>query len=132
MLKTNRGFWKYFFLTIITLGIYELHYIYKLAREANLVGKDKEVGGLAYFILMSFVTIGIYPFYWNYRVCNKLADNVRANGGAPRIDGTGWLLWSLLGTLILVGPLVAFVKQIHLWNDSNMLYNRMHGAAEER
>lgn len=43
-LKTTRGFWKVFFLSIITLGIYDLYYIYKIAKEVNLTccecGKD--------------------------------------------------------------------------------------------
>jgi len=126
MLKTNRGFWKTFFLSIITFGFYQLYYIYRLAKEVNLTCAEdhQNVGGLAFFIFMSIITFGIYGLYWNYKVCDRMSGLVMRNGGRPRITGEGWLLWSLLGALIIVGPLVAMVKQIHLWNDANDIYNR--------
>ena len=124
MLKTNRGFWKVFFLTLITFGIYSWYMIHKMSQEANLVDPNgKKVGGLVAFILLSLITFGIYALYWNYKVCNKFAANVRTGGTEPKFDGSKYLLWALLGSLIIVGPIVAFVKELHLWNDSNKVYN---------
>ena len=129
MLKTSRGFWKYFFLTIITFGIYGLYMTHQMAKEANLADKQsKDVGGLLFYILMSCLTFGFYTLYWNYKVCEKFGNSVRANGGTPRLTGGGWLLWTILGAMIVIGPLVALVKQIHLWNDSNAAYNARLGA----
>ena len=130
MLKTNRGFWKWFFLSLITFGIYDFFFIHNMAKEANTVDEGgKKVGGLLAYILLSAITFGIYGLYWNYRICEKFGNSVRMNGGAPRITGGGWLLWDLVGALILVGPLVAFVKQVHLWNDANAAFNARHQAA---
>ena len=124
MLKTNRGFWKVFFLDLITLGIYELYLIHKMAQEANLVDmKGRKVGGLIFFIIFSALTAGIYCLYWNYKVCEKFANNVRSAGQTPRLTGGTWILWTILGSFIIIGPLVAFVKQLHLWNDSNAVFN---------
>ena len=124
MLKTNRGFWKTFFLSLITLGIYSLYLTHTMAKEANIVNPaGKRVPGLLALILLSIITLGIYGLVWNYRVCEKFAAVVAGAGRKPRIDGGGWLLWSLLGALILVGPLVAYVKQLHIWNDANSIYN---------
>ena len=129
MLKTNRGFWKYFFFSLITLGIYNLYYIHKIAQEANLDDeKGKKVGGLIFYIIFTFLTAGIYSLYWNYKVCEKFADTVRSAGKTPRITGGAWLLWTLIGSMIIVGPLVALVKQIHIWNDANEIYNSRHKA----
>lgn len=129
MLKTNRGFWKYFFLSLITFGIYDFFFIHNMAKEANLVDEGgKKVGGLLAVIFLGLITCGIYAFYWNYRVCEKFGNSVRASGGTPRITGGAWLLWTLLGSMIIVGPLVAFVKQVHLWNDANGAYNARHTA----
>ncbi|MFA5449099.1 MAG: DUF4234 domain-containing protein [Clostridia bacterium] len=129
MLTTTRGFWKIFFLSIITLGFYGLYYIYRLAKDVNLTcaedGKN-DVGGLGFFILMSIISFGYYAFYWNYRVCDRMAELIIKNGGQPRITGGGWLLWTILGSFILIGPLVAQVKQIHQWNDVNKIYNDKH------
>ena len=130
MLKTNRGFWKWFFLSLITFGIYDFFFIYNMAKEANLVDEGgKKVGGLLAFILLSLITFGIYGLYWNYRICEKFGNSVRMSGGTPRLTGGAWLLWDIVGALILVGPLVAMVKQIHLWNDANAAYNTRHPAA---
>ena len=127
MLKTNRGFWKAFFFSLITFGIYDLYLIHKMAQEANLVDeKGRKVGGLIFFIIFSTLTAGIYTLYWNYKVCEKFADNVRSAGQTPRLTGGGWLLWTIVGAAIAIGPLVAFVKQLHLWNDSNAIYNSRH------
>lgn len=127
MLKTNRGFFKAFFFSIITLGIYDLYLIHKMAQEANLVDeKGKKVGGLIFFIVFTILTAGIYSLYWNYKVCEKFADNVKRAGQTARLTGGSWLLWTIVGALIAIGPLVAFVKQLHLWNDSNAVYNAQH------
>ena len=124
MLKTNRGFWKIFLLSFITCGIYGLFVTHNMAKEANLVDEGgKKVGGLAAVIFLGALTLGIYTIYWNYRICEKYGNSVRLSGGTPRITGGGWLLWTLVGSLIVVGPLVAYVKQIHLWNDANSAYN---------
>lgn len=127
MLKTNRGFFKWFFFCLITLGIYNLYFIHKMAKEANLDDeKGKRVGGLIFLIIFTILTLGIYSLYWNYRICDKFADTVKSAGQNARITGGGWLLWTFVGSLIIVGPLVAFVKQIHIWNDANAVYNSRH------
>ena len=124
MLKTTRGFWKWFFLSLVTLGIYDFYFIHKMAKEANLADPNgKKVGGLVFYIFITLITFGIYSFYWNYKVCEKFGANVRSAGQTPRITGGAWLLWEIFGALIIVGPIVALVKQIHLWNDSNKIYN---------
>lgn len=76
---------------------------------------------------MSIITMGLYSLYWNYKVCDKMATLVIQQGGQPRITGGGWLLWTILGSIILVGPFIAIAKQIHLWNDANEIYNKKQG-----
>ena len=125
MLKTNRGFIKLLLLSLITFGIYGLYFTYKMAQEANLADPaGKRVGGLVAYIFYTMFTLGIYAFYWNYRVCEKFGVAVRSTGQQPRITGGSWLLWTIFGVLLLgIGPIVAAVKQIHLWNDANTIYN---------
>ena len=131
MLKTNRGFLKLLLFSFITLGIYSYYFIHKMAKEANLDDEStRRVGGLIAYILLSMITLGIYSWIWNYRVCEKFANAVRRGGKSPRIIGSGWLLWTLLGSLIVIGPLVALVKEIHSWNDANAVYNAEHFPAQ--
>ena len=130
MLKTNRGFWKLFFLSLITLGIYSLFFIHNMAKEANTVDAEgKKVTGLIGYILLTVITAGIFALIWNYKVTEKFAASIMRRGGQPKFDGGKWLLWTLVGSLILVGPLVALVKQIHLWNAANAAYNASNPAA---
>ena len=59
----------------------------------------------------------------------KLTYVVRSAGQTPRLTGGGWLLWTIFGSLLFgIGPLVALVKEIHLWNDANKVYNQRHAA----
>ena len=130
MLKTNRGVIKIILLSIITFGIYGLYVTHMMAKEANLVDTNgKKIGGLLAFIFLSAITLGIYGIYWFYKVTEKFGNSVRASGGTPRITGGGFLLWALVGSLIVIGPLVAYVKLVHLWNDANAAYNSRIGAA---
>ena len=127
MLKTNRGLIKCLLLSLITLGIYDLFLIHKMAKEANLADTStKKVGGLIFYIIFTTLTLGIYAFYWNYKVCEKFANSVRSAGKQPRITGGAWLLWMIFGSFIIVGPIIATYKQIHSWNDSNAVYNSKH------
>lgn len=124
MLNTNRGLFKYLIFTVITLGIYHLYFIHKMAQEANLADPgSKKVGGLIFYLIFTVLTLTIYDYYWNFRVCTKFANAVRAANKHPRITGGQWLLWTILGSLIIVGPLIALYKQIHSWNDSNLIFN---------
>ncbi len=41
-----------------------------------------------------------------------------------RITGVGYLLWSYIGILIIIGPLVAQYKAIHSMNDVARSFNK--------
>ena len=128
MLKTNRGIIKTVIFTILTLGIYGLFMIHQMATDARTVS-GKHVGRLIFYIIFTPLTLGIYPLYWNIRVIGLFADNVRSAGKTPRLTGVSYLLWNIFGILLFgLGPLIAYVKQIHLWNDSNAVYNSKHGG----
>ena len=124
MLKTNRSYIVILLLNVVTLGIYSLFVTHNMAKEANIVDEGgKKIGGLLAVIFLGAITLGIYGIYWNYKVCEKYGNSVRLSGGKPGFTGGGWILWTLLGAIIVVGPIVAGVKQIHLWNDANKAYN---------
>ena len=84
MLKTNRSALVCILLGIITLGIYGLYMIHQMAKDANTADQSSKVGGLLAYILLSIITLGIYSLYWNYKVCEKFANSVRASGGSVR------------------------------------------------
>ena len=127
MLKTNRSFFKYLILSVVTLGIYGFFIISKMAKEANLADEGgKKVGGLLAVIFLGAITAGIYDMYWYYRVCEKFGNVVRSDNGTPRITGGAFLLWTIFGSAIVIGPFIAQAKLIKMWNDSNAIYNARH------
>ena len=125
MLK-KRGLLSYIFLSLITVGIYGLWRIYVLARDLNTMceGDGKKTAGLIKLILLGLITLGIYDIVWIY----KLADRIQANGPKYNVvikDSSGTiLLWIILGSLIGIGPIVAWYK---IFKNTNILieeYNK--------
>lgn len=102
MIDQNRSTLKWFLLTLVTCGIYDLYFIYKLIQDVNTVcsGDGKETPGLGSYILLSLVTCGIYAYYWYYTLGDRLHDN------APRYN----LSISETGSTILLFMLINLVS----------------------
>ncbi len=130
-LKTNRGLFKTLIFSLFTCGIYTMYLIHAWAEETNTAceGDGKKTRGLIGFILLSIVTLSIYSIVWYYGLAERTNAKVVAGGKSGRITGAGYLLWSILGSFILVGPAVALYKLIHQINDSNELFNAAHAEA---
>jgi hypothetical protein len=94
---------------MITFGIYGLWRIYVLARDINLMcaGDGKKTWGLIAYFFLGIITFGIYDLIWLYMVGDRLCDNAKRYNLTFREGGGTVLLWFLLGSFIVVGPLVA-------------------------
>ena len=130
-LKTNRGLFKTILLTIVTLGIYQLYLRHAWAKETNIAcnGDGKKTTGLLLLCLFGILTLGIYVIVWHWKFANRTEAFLKANGKSARISGLGWFLWSWLGAMIVVGPLIALYRLIHQANDVNEIYNAQLEAA---
>ena len=125
MKEVKRGLIKYILFSLITFGIYDLYIIHKAAKEANKAdASTKKVGGLIWFIIFTALTAGIYSFYWQYKVTEKFANVIRADGQKPPITGGALLLWMIFGSMIIVGPFIAGHKFFKNWNMAVAIYNR--------
>ena len=118
MLDTNRRFWKWFFLSIITLGIYGLVFMCKYVRDLNIVCKadGKKTMNYIGMILLSAITFGIYGIVWYYGVGKRLEQGAIMRGLPPMTSGGSLLCWQILGACIVVGPFVAQAKMINALN----------------
>ena len=126
MLPTNRGLIKYYLLTIITLGIYPLYFIHRVAVELNTACSvdGKRTRGLIELILFTILTFGIYSIFWWVFSAQRMSDHCVRNGFNARINGASYLLWCTIGCLLFcLGPIIAEYKYIHTLNDVNMIYN---------
>ena len=105
----KRGLVKLVILSIVTIGIYGLFWIHKLAKDVNVIceGDGKKTSGLLKFFLLSLITIGIYSIVWVYMLGDRLQDNAQKYNLTFKESGGIITIWLLLGTFIIVGPFIA-------------------------
>lgn len=126
-ITTERSLVKWIIFSIITCGIYDLFFIYALARDINeMCAEDgKETAGLLKLILLSLVTCGIYGIYWYYSLGNRIQANANEQYDLNFTEnGTTILLWMIIGTLICgIGSFVAIHIIIKNTNALAIAYN---------
>lgn len=102
-LGKQRGVVAVIFFSLITLGIYYLVWVYKNHEEIK-EHSGQGVGGvvgLVIALLVGFITPFVLP--------SEIRKMYERDGRESRVSGwTG--LWATLGILILIGPIVWFVK----------------------
>jgi hypothetical protein len=105
----KRGLAGLIILSIITLGIYGLYWIHKLAKDVNAIceGDGKKTGGLLKYLLLGLITFGIYDLVWLYMLGDRLQDNGPKYNLTLKESGGAVLLWYILGSFIIIGPFIA-------------------------
>jgi hypothetical protein len=99
-----RSTWAVIGLSIITFGIYSLYY-YFATHEEMKQHSGEGVGGAIGLVLALFTFGLVTPFLLPNEV-----GNLYARQGRPRPVTAVTGLWVLLGSLVLVGPLVWLIK----------------------
>ena len=132
-LRTNRGFWKFFFLTLITLGIYGLVVMYHISEEINLVAvKDgkKTMNYILLVLLLTPITLGIADLVWYTRLSRRIGNELDRRGIGYKFGaGTFWG-WNILGALLIgIGPCIYTAKLMKAMNKLNASYNAQNGIA---
>lgn len=124
-LNENRNWLVCILLTLITFGIYGLYLIHIVAKETNIACEEdgKNTMGLLLYILLSLVTFGIFAIIWEILLLVRWKEHARRNNEAPACSLVAYLLWSILGSMIIIGPIVAFALMISGLNQSNRIYN---------
>ncbi len=126
-LKTNKGLLKTILLSLITFGIYPLVVMSSVSNDINIVASRYDGKKTMHFCLLLFIvapfTLGIGAIVWYHRISARIGDELVRR----RIDysfgaGSYWL-WSVLGTLIIIGPLVYMHKLFKAVNLLNADYN---------
>jgi hypothetical protein len=105
-----RGTGMCILLLIVTLGFYSLYYFYATHEEMKR-HSGRGLGGVLALILALFV-----GFVLPYTMSNEVGDLQAAAGRTKSVSAaTG--LWYFPGMLILIGPIVWFVKTNGALND---------------
>lgn len=126
-LKTDRNVVLYILLSAITCGIYGLITMGGIVDDVNTVCRPYDGKKTTNYYLMVFVlswlTLGIYPIIWMHGLCARMGDNLKQRGIDYNFGaGTFWG-WCVLGSLIIVGPIVFIVKLFAASNKLNADYN---------
>ena len=94
-------------LSIITIGIYALYWMYQVAEDTNaLTGRQWPVSS-GIVILLTIVTFGIYGIYWYYMAGQALDEHiVRTENGMSGSRGVVYLVLSIFGLSIVALALI--------------------------
>ncbi len=128
-LRTNRGLAKFFFLSLITFGIYGIIVQYHIGEEINQIASKhdgkKTMNYLLVCFIFSWLTLGIVPIVWQHRLSNRIGNELkRRNINYSFSAGTFWG-WLVLGSLIFVGPFIYIYKWMKAMNLLNASYNEI-------
>lgn len=118
-LTTNRGWFKLWFLTGITLGIYGLFFWHKFAKDINLVCEEdgRKTVGLGLLILLTIVTFGIFGIIWTWQTANRIRDYGKRHDVDVKTSGVKYFLWSTIGCMLFgLGPIIGQAKYLKSMN----------------
>ena len=127
-MPTNRTFWRTFFLSIFTLMLYPLYLIERMAQTINIAcRKDgKRTWDLLPFLIFTVITLGIFPLVWNCKIITRMRNYCESHGVKCVATRKFYLLWTLLGLPIVVGPLIAIARVLKAHRQMCTLYNSLH------
>ncbi len=125
-LPTNRNFWKFLILNILTLGIYSIWFLSPIPGELDKIDPkydgSKTMSFLAAYVI-AFFTVGIVIDCWYYGI-TKRVEEAMTRRNIPSDFGTGTFWgWGILGSLIIVGPYVYIYKLCKAMNQLSESYN---------
>ena len=127
-LPIDRGLAKFFFLSIITLGIYGIVVMTKISSEINTVATRydgrKTTNYLWILFLWSWLTLGIAPLVWSHCLSNRIGNELTRRQIPYSFSAADFWLWNILGAVLGFLPLVYIHKLMTAMNHLNADYNQ--------
>jgi hypothetical protein len=128
MLRTNRGLAKFYFLSLITFGIYGLVVMCNVSMDINTIASQRDgkhtMNYLLLYFIFSWLTLGIAPLVWFHRISNRIGDQLAARNLPYSFNASDFWLWCMLGSLIIVGPFIYLYKFFKAMNIIADDYNK--------
>lgn len=126
-LKTNRGLLKFIFLSIITLGIYSIFYFSSISNDINIIASRydgrRTMNFLWLFFIFGFITLGIAYYVWYHNISNRIGSEINRRCIDYEFGASTFWIWSVLGSLIIIGPFVYIHKLSVAMNKLSKHYN---------
>ncbi|MGN1194014.1 MAG: DUF4234 domain-containing protein, partial [Acutalibacteraceae bacterium] len=114
----RRSFGMYILLNLVTFGIYGIVVFCQMGDDVNKICKGDGQDQMSYILawLLGGITLGIVPLVWVNKAMNRLKDNAYRYNVHVEYGGSDYILWTLLGMFIFVGP---FIAVYHYMEDLN-------------
>lgn len=113
-LRTDRSLLAFILLNLITLGFYGIWLIASSGEDLNTIaGRHDDQRTMNYwlvFFIIGPLTLGIASIVWWHKTSNRIGNNLRARGQQSSFSAADFWLWSVLGSLIIIGPFVFIYK----------------------
>ena len=123
---TSRALWKMIVFGLLTVGIYDLVIWCKMITELNIAASRYDgQRTMSYFGMcyLAPLTLGIYPLVWMHNLSQRMGNEARRRGMNTKLSASTFWLWGILGSLIVVGPLVYVHKMLKALNHINSDFN---------
>ncbi len=114
-MRHSYSFWKLFFLSPLTFGIYPLVKFTQMGDDIEALDHKSALPYWAVALFISPLTLGIFGLVWWHKICNRIGNLGPSNGFSA---GSFWG-WNILGSFILIGPLVFMWKLCNALNSLN-------------
>lgn len=112
--RANRGVIKFIVLSVLTLGIYSICVFSHMSIDINwLACKHDGRHTMHYcliFFLFSWLTFGIANFVWFSRISGRIGDEQYRRTQRCDVRKSTFWLWCVLGSFIVIGPIIYLYK----------------------
>ena len=120
-LRTNRGLAKFFFLSLITLGIYAIVVMSHISTEINEIASKHDHRRTMHFCLLVFLinglTLGIASLIWNHNLSDRIGNELRYRNIQYSFGAGTWWGWGIFGIMLLfIGPFIYIYKLMNAMN----------------
>ena len=126
-LKTNKGLLKTILLSFITFGIYGLVVMSSVSTDINITASKYDGKRTMHYCLLYFlvgpITCGIAYIVWAHKISARIGNELRRRGIAYSFGAADYWLWNVIGTIIIIGPLVYLYKLFKAINLINADFN---------
>ena len=106
----NKGLLKTILLSLITFGIYPLVVMSAVSNDINIVASRYDGKKTMHYCLLIFIvapiTAGIGAIVWSHRISKRIGNELNRRGIGYSFGAGSFWGWSVLGSLIGIGPLV--------------------------
>lgn len=119
----------------IPLGIASLVWQSHITRDLNYMcasyeGNANENRSFAAYFFLSMITAGFYGWYWMYKQGARVKMAANGFGGQVDQDGGTYVLWSIIGSMIGLGNIIAWILLNKNTNALAKAYNHRHSRAK--